>query len=188
MSGVTHAVSLAQDSLDSSVRPPETCLDSTRIPVMEVSSWLRDLGLGDYAEAFQANSYRRRGASAADHRRPHRPRRHLDWAPPQAPGRHRRARRWKGPGCRGADCRGGAAGRGRTPPAHGPVLQSRGLDRARHALIATMLSSPLLGAIVRDGGHGKSPHPQESLSLVRPALRTKLAPTRYSTPLGGSRK
>jgi hypothetical protein len=55
MTGVNEAVPLAQDSLDSTVRPPETCLDSTRMPVMEVSSWLRNLGLEDYVQAFQAN-------------------------------------------------------------------------------------------------------------------------------------
>jgi class 3 adenylate cyclase/predicted ATPase len=55
MADVNHAVPVAQDSLDSCVRPPETWLDSTRMPVMEVSSWLRDLGLEDYAQAFQAN-------------------------------------------------------------------------------------------------------------------------------------
>ena len=55
MSGVTHAVSLAQDSLDSSVRLHETWPDSTGTPGMDVSTWLRDLGLEDYAQAFQAN-------------------------------------------------------------------------------------------------------------------------------------
>jgi class 3 adenylate cyclase len=55
IAGVNQYVRLAQDSLDSPARPSETRLDSTRIPVMEVSSWLRDLGLGDYGQAFQAN-------------------------------------------------------------------------------------------------------------------------------------
>jgi SAM domain (Sterile alpha motif) len=42
-------------SLDSSVGLHETCLDSTGTPQMDVSTWLRDLGLEDYAQAFQAN-------------------------------------------------------------------------------------------------------------------------------------
>jgi class 3 adenylate cyclase/predicted ATPase len=55
MAGVNRAVPRAQDSLDSSVRPPETCLDLTGTAHMEVSTWLRDLGLDDYVQAFQAN-------------------------------------------------------------------------------------------------------------------------------------
>jgi class 3 adenylate cyclase len=52
---MANVIQVAQDSLDSPVRPPETCLDSTGMLVMEVSTWLRDLGLEDYAEAFRAN-------------------------------------------------------------------------------------------------------------------------------------
>jgi class 3 adenylate cyclase len=48
-------VPLAQYSLDSSVRLHETCYDSTGTPQMDVSTWLRDLGLEHYAEAFRAN-------------------------------------------------------------------------------------------------------------------------------------
>jgi hypothetical protein len=46
---------LAQDSLDSSVRLRETWLNSTGTPGMDVSIWLRDLGLEDYVQVFQAN-------------------------------------------------------------------------------------------------------------------------------------
>src|SRR5690606_29243619 len=53
--GVNHAVGLAQDSLDRSVRLHETWSDSTGAPQMDVSTWLRDLGLEDYVQAFQAN-------------------------------------------------------------------------------------------------------------------------------------
>ena len=53
--GVSHAVPLAQDSLDSTVRLRETSLDSTGTPGMDVSTWLRDLGLEDYVQAFRAN-------------------------------------------------------------------------------------------------------------------------------------
>jgi class 3 adenylate cyclase/predicted ATPase len=55
MAGVGHAVPLAQDSLDSSDRLHENRLDSTGTPGMDVSTWLRDLGLEDYAQAFQAH-------------------------------------------------------------------------------------------------------------------------------------
>jgi class 3 adenylate cyclase len=48
-------VPLGQDSLDSSVRLHETSLDSTGTPEMDVSTWLRDLGLENYLQAFQAN-------------------------------------------------------------------------------------------------------------------------------------
>jgi class 3 adenylate cyclase len=44
-----------QHSLDLPIRLHETCLDSTGTAAMDVSIWLRDLGLGDYAEAFRAN-------------------------------------------------------------------------------------------------------------------------------------
>src|SRR5918995_327833 len=53
--GLNYGVPLAQDSLDSSVRLHETCLDSTGTPGMDVSTWLRDLGLENYAQAFQAH-------------------------------------------------------------------------------------------------------------------------------------
>jgi class 3 adenylate cyclase len=53
--GLNRGGELAQDSLDSSVRLRETSLDSTGTPEMEVSTWLRDLGLENYLEAFQAN-------------------------------------------------------------------------------------------------------------------------------------
>jgi class 3 adenylate cyclase/predicted ATPase len=53
--GLKDGVPLAQDSLDLSVRLHETFPDSTGTPGMDVSTWLRDLGLGDYAQAFQAN-------------------------------------------------------------------------------------------------------------------------------------
>jgi hypothetical protein len=46
---------LAQYSLDSSVRLHETSLDSTGTPQMDVSTWLRDLGLENYVRAFQAH-------------------------------------------------------------------------------------------------------------------------------------
>jgi predicted ATPase/class 3 adenylate cyclase len=46
---------MAQDSLDSAVRLDETRLDSTGTPHMDVSTWLRDLGLENYAQAFQAH-------------------------------------------------------------------------------------------------------------------------------------
>jgi class 3 adenylate cyclase/pimeloyl-ACP methyl ester carboxylesterase len=45
----------AQYSLDSTVRLHKTSLDSTGTPWMDVSTWLRDLGLEDYVQAFQAN-------------------------------------------------------------------------------------------------------------------------------------
>ena len=53
--GVTQGAALGEDSLDSSVRLHENRLDSTGTPGMDVSTWLRDLGLEDYAQAFQAN-------------------------------------------------------------------------------------------------------------------------------------
>ena len=55
MASVNRPVPVAQDSLDSSDRLRETSLDSTGTPQMDVSTWLRDLGLEDYLEAFQAN-------------------------------------------------------------------------------------------------------------------------------------
>src|SRR5919106_2609992 len=55
MASVNRPVPVAQDSLDSSERLRETSLDSTGTPQMDVSTWLRDLGLEDYLEAFQAN-------------------------------------------------------------------------------------------------------------------------------------
>jgi SAM domain (Sterile alpha motif) len=48
-------VPAAQYSLDSSVRLREISLDSTTTPQMDVSTWLRDLGLGNYVQAFQAH-------------------------------------------------------------------------------------------------------------------------------------
>jgi class 3 adenylate cyclase len=48
-------VGLAQDSLDSSARLHEIGLDSTGTPTMDVSSWLRGLGLQNYAQDFRAN-------------------------------------------------------------------------------------------------------------------------------------
>jgi hypothetical protein len=53
--GLNHGVTLAQYSLDSSVRLHETCYDSTGTPQMDGSTWLRDLGLENYAQAFHAN-------------------------------------------------------------------------------------------------------------------------------------
>ena len=53
--GLNHGVSLAQYSLDTSARLHETCIDSTGTPQMDVSTWLRDLGLENYLEAFRAN-------------------------------------------------------------------------------------------------------------------------------------
>jgi len=53
--GVNHAVPFAQDSLDSTVRLRETWLDSTGTPQMDVSTWLRNLGLEEYVQVFQAN-------------------------------------------------------------------------------------------------------------------------------------
>jgi class 3 adenylate cyclase/predicted ATPase len=55
MAGVNQVVALAQDSLDSTVRLRDTWSDSTGTPQMDVSTWLRDLGLEDYVQAFQAN-------------------------------------------------------------------------------------------------------------------------------------
>jgi class 3 adenylate cyclase len=52
---LNYGAALAQYSLDLSVRLHETCLDSTGTPQMDVSKWLRDLGLENYAQAFQAN-------------------------------------------------------------------------------------------------------------------------------------
>jgi hypothetical protein len=52
--GPIHRVPLTQYSLDLSVRLHETSLDSTGKPQMDVSIWLRDLGLDNYAQAFQA--------------------------------------------------------------------------------------------------------------------------------------
>jgi hypothetical protein len=48
MAGVNHAVPVAEDSLDTSVRLRETWSDSTGTPQMDVSTWLRDLGLENY--------------------------------------------------------------------------------------------------------------------------------------------
>ncbi len=45
----------AQDPLDLSAQLHETHPDSTGTPMMDVSSWLRDLGLADYVQAFRAN-------------------------------------------------------------------------------------------------------------------------------------
>ena len=56
MAGVTRAVPLAHDSLDSSVWLHETLLDSTGTPDMDVSTWLRDLGLDRYEAAFHENA------------------------------------------------------------------------------------------------------------------------------------
>jgi class 3 adenylate cyclase len=42
-------------SLDSSARMRETWLNSSGTPGMDVSTWLRDLGLEEYAQVFQAN-------------------------------------------------------------------------------------------------------------------------------------
>jgi class 3 adenylate cyclase len=50
-----RTVPLAQHSLDSPVRLHESRLDSTGTPAMDVSTWLRDLGLENYAQAFRAN-------------------------------------------------------------------------------------------------------------------------------------
>jgi class 3 adenylate cyclase len=55
MAGVNHAVPVAEDSLDTSVRLRETWSDPTGTPQMDVSTWLRDLGLENYVQAFQAN-------------------------------------------------------------------------------------------------------------------------------------
>jgi class 3 adenylate cyclase/predicted ATPase len=46
---------LAQHSLDLSDRLHDTCPDSTGAPAMDVSTWLRDLGLENYVQDFQAN-------------------------------------------------------------------------------------------------------------------------------------
>ena len=53
--GLNEGAPFAQDSLDLSVRLHDTSLDSTGTPAMDVSTWLRDLGLEDYAQAFRAN-------------------------------------------------------------------------------------------------------------------------------------
>jgi class 3 adenylate cyclase len=53
--GTTPGAPFAQDSLDSTAPLRETSLDSTGTPWMDVSPSLRDLGLEDYAQAFQAN-------------------------------------------------------------------------------------------------------------------------------------
>ena len=76
---------------------------------MEVSSWLRGLGLESYTQAFHANDIDAEvlprltaddlsalGITSIGHRA-------------QAPRRHRRARPGKGRNCRGADRRGRAA-------------------------------------------------------------------------------
>jgi class 3 adenylate cyclase len=55
MAGVNQVIHLAEESLDSSVWLHETLLDSTGTPGMDVSTWLRDLGLEDYVQTFQAN-------------------------------------------------------------------------------------------------------------------------------------
>src|SRR5688572_23846517 len=44
-----------QHSLDLSARLHDTAPDSTGTPSMDVSTWLRDLGLANYAPAFRAN-------------------------------------------------------------------------------------------------------------------------------------
>jgi class 3 adenylate cyclase len=53
--GLNHGLPVAQYSLDSSIRVRETSLDSTGTPGMDVSTWLRDLGLEDYVQRFQAH-------------------------------------------------------------------------------------------------------------------------------------
>ena len=53
--GLNHGVPRAQYPLDSSVRLGETTLDSTGTPGMDVSTWLRDLGLENYVQAFQVH-------------------------------------------------------------------------------------------------------------------------------------
>src|SRR5918995_5816344 len=53
--GLNYGVALAQYSLDSSVRPHETCLDSTGTPQMDVLTWLRDLGVENYVQASKAH-------------------------------------------------------------------------------------------------------------------------------------
>ncbi|HEX6113543.1 MAG TPA: SAM domain-containing protein, partial [Geminicoccaceae bacterium] len=55
ISSLKRSVPLAPYSLDLSDRLHETCPDSTGTPGMDVSTWLRDLGLEDYAQAFRAN-------------------------------------------------------------------------------------------------------------------------------------
>jgi class 3 adenylate cyclase len=55
VAGLSRGVPRPQDSLDSSVRLRETWPDSTGTPGMDVSTWLRDLGLEDYVQVFQAN-------------------------------------------------------------------------------------------------------------------------------------
>src|ERR671919_442809 len=55
MASVKRPVPVAQDSRDSSDRLREISLDSTGTPGMDVSTWLRDLGLENYVQAFQAN-------------------------------------------------------------------------------------------------------------------------------------
>jgi hypothetical protein len=54
-SGLNQGVPIAQYRLDSTVRLHENRLDSTGTPGMDVSTWLRGLGLEDYTQAFQAN-------------------------------------------------------------------------------------------------------------------------------------
>jgi class 3 adenylate cyclase/predicted ATPase len=53
--GLNHIVPIAQDSLDSSDRLRENRHYSTGTPDMDVSTWLRNLGLENYAQAFQAH-------------------------------------------------------------------------------------------------------------------------------------
>jgi class 3 adenylate cyclase len=53
--GLNQGVPIAQYRLDSTVRLYENHPDSTGTPVMDVSTWLRDLGLENYIQAFQAH-------------------------------------------------------------------------------------------------------------------------------------
>ena len=53
--GLNCGMPPAPYSLDSSDGLHETRLDSTGTPAMDVSTWLRDLGLENYAQVFQAN-------------------------------------------------------------------------------------------------------------------------------------
>ena len=99
---------------------------------MDVSSWLRDLGLEDYVQAFRANDIDAEvlprltaedlialGVTSIGHRR-----KLLDAIAA--------ARAWYGAGCRRAD-RYDAAGRGRAAPADRAVLRPGRLDRAGRA-------------------------------------------------------
>jgi hypothetical protein len=54
--GLNYGRSLARYSLDLSVRLHENHLDVTGTPQMDVSTWLRGLGLENYADAFQAHN------------------------------------------------------------------------------------------------------------------------------------